>query len=142
MERRSFAAAPCPVARSLDVVGEWWSLLIVREALMGVTRFDRFQTRLGISRNALAQRLKKLVAAGIMEHRKPDYGLTEKGRDLATVVLSLRQWGDRWLFEPGYRPLPLRTSDGEDVKVAVVTATGRTVDPAEIQLGRRAAKAT
>lgn len=102
MERRSLADAACPVARSLDVVGPWWTLLIVRDALLGVTRFDGFAARLPISRNALAARLAALVAAGILERaplpgggKRLGYALTADGRALAPVILALKDWGER-----------------------------------------------
>ena len=104
----------CSVARCLDVVGEWWSLLIVRDAFLGVTRFDDFQARLGISRNILTDRLNHLVDNGVLERvlyqRRPprsEYHLTEKGRDLWLVVTTMRQWGDRWAAPDG-PPLRIR----------------------------------
>jgi DNA-binding HxlR family transcriptional regulator len=102
MERKSFADMDCSVAQCLEVVGEWWSLLIIRDAFLGVTRFDDFSRRLGISRNILQQRLATLVEHGVLtrvpysEHPpRFDYRLTEKGRDLWPVLTALRQWGDR-----------------------------------------------
>jgi DNA-binding HxlR family transcriptional regulator len=103
VQRTSFEDRTCSVAQCLDVVGEWWSLLIVRDAFLGVTRFDDFQARLGISRNILTQRLSRLVDTGILkrvpysEHPpRSEYRLTAKGRDLWHVVTAMRQWGDRW----------------------------------------------
>ena len=102
MERKSFEHMSCSVAQTLEVVGEWWTMLIVRDAFLGVQRFDEFQERLGIARNVLTQRLNKLVAAGVLERRayqeKPvrhAYVLTDKGRDLWPVLNAMRQWGDR-----------------------------------------------
>jgi len=103
VKRVSFAEMACSVAQSLEVVGEWWSLMIVRDALFGVSRFEDFQRRLGIARNVLAQRLDHLVDHGVLE-RVPyqdnpvryDYRLTPAGRDLWPVLDALRQWGDRW----------------------------------------------
>ena len=93
----------CSVARCLDIVGEWWSLLIVRDAMLGVRRFDDFQARLGISRNILAQRLSRLVEYEVLDRAQYsehpprwEYRLTAKGRDLWLVVAAMRQWGDRW----------------------------------------------
>jgi DNA-binding HxlR family transcriptional regulator len=98
----------CSVAQCLDVVGEWWSLLIVRDAFLGVTRFDDFQARLGISRNILTQRLNHLVENDVLkrvaysEHPpRSEYRLTAKGRDLWHVVMAMRQWGDRWAAPDG-----------------------------------------
>lgn len=103
MRHASLAAAiPCPIARTLEIVGEWWTLLIVRDALLGARRFDEFK-RSGISDNILSARLKALTEAHVFKRVKyqtsPDryeYVLTEKGRELATVVLALRSWGRRW----------------------------------------------
>src|SRR5258708_12637682 len=102
MRNRSLAELPCPVARTLDVVGEWWTLLIVRDALLGARRFDDFRTT-GIADNVLSSRLRRLVDEGIFERRRyqerPDrheYVLTEKGEALATVVAALRSWGLAW----------------------------------------------
>jgi DNA-binding HxlR family transcriptional regulator len=102
MERKSFAGMDCSVAQCLEVVGEWWSMLIVRDAFLGVTRFDEFQRRLGISRNILQQRLSSLVDHGVLvrvpysDHPpRSEYRLTDKGRDLWPVLTSMRQWGDR-----------------------------------------------
>jgi DNA-binding HxlR family transcriptional regulator len=102
MERKSFANMDCSVAQCLEVIGEWWSMLIVRDAFMGVTRFEDFQRRLGISRNILQQRLTTLVEAGVLvrvpysDHPpRDDYRLTDKGRDLWPVLTAMRQWGDR-----------------------------------------------
>jgi DNA-binding HxlR family transcriptional regulator len=98
----------CSVAQCLEVVGEWWSMLIVRDAFLGVTRFDQFQERLGISRNVLNQRLGYLVDNGVIEKipysdhpRRYDYRLTAKGRDLWPVLTAMRQWGDRYAAPEG-----------------------------------------
>lgn len=108
MERKSFAGIDCSVAQCLEVVGEWWSMLVVREAFLGVTRFEDFQRRLGISRNILQNRLTTLVDAGVLvkvlysEHPpRHDYRLTEKGRDLWPVLTAMRQWGDRYSAPSG-----------------------------------------
>ena len=93
----------CSVAQGLEVVGEWWSMLIVRDAFMGVTRFEDFHDRLGISRNVLNARLNHLVDRGVFERvaycehpPRYDYRLTAKGKDLWAVLTALRQCGDRW----------------------------------------------
>jgi DNA-binding HxlR family transcriptional regulator len=103
VRRKSFEAMNCSVAQTLEVVGEWWSMLIVRDLFLGVTRFDDFQSRLGISRNVLTERLEHLMSRGVVERRayqdrplRYDYVLTEKGRDLWLVLAAMRQWGDRW----------------------------------------------
>lgn len=113
MERKSFSGMHCSVAQCLEVVGEWWTLLIVRDAFLGVTRFDEFQERLGISRNVLGQRLGRLVDAGVLtkvpysEHPpRYDYRLTDRGRDLWPVINAMRQWGDKHVAPAG-APLQL-----------------------------------
>ena len=125
MKRKSMAQSPCPVARSLDSIGEWWSLLIVRDALMGKRRFGEFQQSLGAARNILAARLKKLVACGILERSpapqgsRSEYLLTDKGRELGTVLLAMRPWGAKWLFAA--IGLELRTQDGRRVRPGDLT---------------------
>lgn len=98
MRRKSLQGEACPIARSLDVIGDWWSLLIVRDAMLGLRRFGEFQKSLGLSKNILTQRLKSLVANGILDSVPAsdgsayrDYVLTRKGRDLSTVLIALRQ---------------------------------------------------
>ena len=115
MKKVSFADMDCSVARSLEVVGEWWTLLIIRDAFLGVTRFDDFAKRLGIARNVLTNRLDTLVDGGVMD-RVPyeegqrarfDYKLTKKGRALYPVLVTLRQWGDEWISGEGNEPVLL-----------------------------------
>ena len=108
MRRASFAEMNCSIAQTLEVVGEWWTLLIVRDAMFGVKRFDEFSSRLGIARNVLTQRLDTLVEHGVLTKEpyqdnpvRYDYRLTEKGRDLWTVLAALRQWGDKWTAKDG-----------------------------------------
>jgi len=108
VERKSFSDMHCSVAQCLEVVGEWWSILILRDAFLGVTRFDQFQERLGISRNILNQRLARLVEAGVLvkvpysDHPlRHDYRLTDKGRDLWPVLTTIRQWGDKYSAPDG-----------------------------------------
>jgi DNA-binding HxlR family transcriptional regulator len=108
VEYKSFVGMDCSVAQCLEVIGERWSMLIVRDAFMGVTRFDAFQRRLGISRNILQSRLNSLIDAGVFvkvpysEHPpRHDYRLTQKGRDLWPVLTSMRQWGDQYAAPDG-----------------------------------------
>lgn len=102
----------CSIARSLEVIGEWWTPLILRDAMFGITRFDDFETRLGISPATLSRRLDALVDAGVLRRvtyeearDRHDYHLTEKGRDLWKVLAALREWGDRWIAGPGNEPV-------------------------------------
>jgi DNA-binding HxlR family transcriptional regulator len=108
MERKSFAAMDCSVAQCLEVVGEWWSMLIIRDTFMGVTRFEDFQRRLGISRNILRERLNSLVDSEVLERvpysehpPRDDYKLTQKGRDLWPILTAMRQWGDQYAAPSG-----------------------------------------
>lgn len=103
MERTSFAQMRCSLARGLDLIGDWWSPLIIRDLFLNVSRFDELVEDLGISRNLLTRRLKSLVAKGIIERvayqARPvrySYRLTEAGRDLVPAILALTAWGDRW----------------------------------------------
>ncbi|MCH8506300.1 MAG: helix-turn-helix transcriptional regulator [Ectothiorhodospiraceae bacterium] len=104
---------PCSLARALSVVGDRWTLVVLRDCFLGVRRFDDFETRLGITRHVLADRLKKLVEAGVLEKRpyqerprREEYRLTDKGLDLYPVILSLVHWGDRHM--PGEHGPPVR----------------------------------
>jgi DNA-binding HxlR family transcriptional regulator len=114
VRRASFEHMSCSIARSLEAIGEWWTLLIVRDAFFGVTRFDDFQERLGIARNVLATRLDTLVDHGVLERHcydeargRYDYQLTEKGKALWPVLVTLRQWGDEWVMGEGNEPVEL-----------------------------------
>lgn len=97
----------CPVARTLDLVGDRWSLLVIRDAMDGAQSFTEFQRRTGIARNILTDRLRKLTAHGVLAQRtapsgrRQEYVLTDAGRALFPVVLTLRQWGERHAFDPG-----------------------------------------
>ncbi len=108
MERKSFASMDCSVAQCLEVIGEWWTMLVVRDAFLGVTRFEEFQRRLGISRNILRDRLNSLVQNGVFERiaysehpPRHDYRLTQKGHDLWPVLTAMRQWGDVYAAPSG-----------------------------------------
>lgn len=116
----------CSVARTLEIVGERWTWLIVRDAFLGLKRFDEFQESLGVARNVLADRLRRLVDAGIFERvlyaERParyEYVLTERGRDLFTALNALRQWGDEHLTDKPMRLLR-RKADGRPVVAALV----------------------
>jgi DNA-binding HxlR family transcriptional regulator len=108
MQHKSFRAMSCPIARSLERVGEWWSMLIMRDALHGLTRFDEFQESLGIAPNMLARRLKALVAAGLLERRaysarppRYEYLPTERGREFRAVLIALLAFGNRHFAPEG-----------------------------------------
>jgi DNA-binding HxlR family transcriptional regulator len=108
MERKSLAQMQCPIARSVDRVGEWWSILILRDACLGLTRFDQFQKSLGIGSNILTRRLQALVESGMLErHRysehppRDEYRLTERGRDFQPVLWSLTAFGNKHFAPEG-----------------------------------------
>jgi DNA-binding HxlR family transcriptional regulator len=108
MREKSFGNLQCPIARSLERVGERWSILIRRDAFHGLTRFDQFQTNLGIAPNILARRLKSLVEAGLLERRRysdhpprEEYLLTDRGRDFRPVIWSLLAWGNKHFAPEG-----------------------------------------
>src|SRR5271157_5450348 len=109
MQRKSFGKMPCPIARSLERVGEWWSMLILRDAIHGLTRFDEFQESLGIAPNMLTRRLNQLVGGGLLKRRlynqhpaRHEYVLTECGREFRPVILSLLAWGNRHFSPEGH----------------------------------------
>jgi DNA-binding HxlR family transcriptional regulator len=126
----------CSVAGALSVVGDWWSLLLVRDALLGVRRFGEFQQSLGLAKNILADRLRRLVDDGVLRRegpeRRPLYSLTEKGRDLAPAVVALMQWGDRWV-SGGRAPVVVTDAEGHEVDPIIVRADGRTVAAADLR---------
>jgi DNA-binding HxlR family transcriptional regulator len=104
MQRTAFDATECPIARSLGEIGEWWSILILRDAFHGLARFEEFRQSLGIAPNMLTRRLQTLVARGLLERRRysehpprHEYVLTKKGRDFQPVLLALLAWGNRYL---------------------------------------------
>jgi len=137
VRRKSLSGDYCPSARALDVIGDWWSLLIVRDAFDGLTRFGEFQRSLGIAKNILAQRLRSLVERGILETvaagdggAHQEYRLTTKGRDLFPVMVALRQWGERHLYAPGEPHSRLVDRDsGEAVRLEIRTESGTAVGP-------------
>jgi DNA-binding HxlR family transcriptional regulator len=137
MQRKSFEAMECPVARALDIVGEWWSLLVLRDVFCGIRRFDALQENLGIARNILTRRLAALIAAGILEKRaysehppRYEYRLTQKGRDLFPVLVTLMQWGNRWAPPDEARVRLLDRETREEVEPLLCNAaTGEPLDP-------------
>jgi DNA-binding HxlR family transcriptional regulator len=141
MERKSFTEMDCSVAQCLEVIGEWWSMLIVRDSFLGVTRFDDFHKRLGISRNILQQRLAKLVGAGVLirvpysEHPlRHDYRLTDKGRDLWPVLTAMRQWGDHYAAPSGPPLRVVHKACGSDSDaVLVCSSCGELLDPRDVE---------
>ncbi len=142
-QSRPYRAQSCPIADALGIIGDRWTILIIRDAQLGVSRFEGFQNSLGVSRNVLAMRLKLLVGAGIFRRRplradgrRHEYVLTEKGLALSTVLIALLDWGERWMPDrrgpravtvdrDSGRPVSLRLSRDED---------GATVTPSEVRI--------
>jgi DNA-binding HxlR family transcriptional regulator len=140
LNRRYEGQEACSVAQTLEIIGERWTLLIIRDAFLGLTRFAEFQESLGIARNILADRLRRLVDEGIFERipyagRPPryEYVLTEKGRDLFTALNALRQWGDEHLTDKPMRLLR-RKADGKPVIAALVPDGTTPLGQDEIEL--------
>ncbi|GAB7542963.1 winged helix-turn-helix transcriptional regulator [Burkholderiaceae bacterium 16] len=131
MYRKTFEGMNCSVAGALEQVGEWWSLLIVRECTMGTTRFDDFQHKLGIARNVLTARLNRLIEHGVLvkvlaegSERRNEYRLTEKGEALYPVLVALMQWGDAWC--------------GPQTPIRIVEdSTGHPIEPVSVRVGAR-----
>ena len=143
MKRKSFREAECPVARTLDAIGDWWSLLIVRDAFDGIRRFGAFQQNLGIAKGMLSTRLRDLVEAGVLDlapasdgSAYQEYVLTEKGRGLFLVIVALRQWGEDHLYREGERRSVL-VDDATRTPVSRLTlhaSDGRRLDWADTRL--------
>lgn len=140
MLKRTYEGQNCSIARALELVGERWTLLIVRDAFLGLRRFDEFQASLGVARNVLTDRLNRLVAEGILERsayseRPPrsEYRLTAKGSELAVPLLALMQWGDKHLSDKPPR-IARRRRDHSKLRAALVAPDGTVVSPAEIEV--------
>jgi DNA-binding HxlR family transcriptional regulator len=138
MSRKRFTEMNCGIAQALEQVGDWWTLLIIRDAFLGTTRFADFEQQLGIAKNILSDRLSRLVGHGILTRepagdgaRRHAYRLTEKGRDLWPVLTALRLWSDKWVFGPGREPLLVRDRETGAVVsgLRAVDAQGRALDP-------------
>jgi DNA-binding HxlR family transcriptional regulator len=143
MKRKTFARMNCSIARALELVGEWWTMLILREAFLGTRRFRDFQRNLGIARNILSARLKKLVMRGILVRsvaqgggRRLEYRLTEKGRAFFPVLMALMQWGDRHAANAAGPPVRVveRSSGEEIAEIHVMNRQGRRLQPSEIAI--------
>ena len=134
MQRKSFGKMPCPIARSLERVGEWWSILIMRDALYGMTRFDEFQKNLNIAPNILTRRLTALVEAGLLERRlynehppRYEYVTTQRGRDFRPVVIALQTFGNRHFAPEGASVMLVDSRTGAEAEPILVDK--RTGDP-------------
>ena len=146
MKRTSFEGDACPIARALDVIGDWWSLLIIRDALLGRRRFGEFQKSLGLAKNILTARLRMLVDEGILATAPAsdgsayqEYVLTDKGRGLFPVIVALRQWTEAFDARPEeIATLLVDREKGYPVeKLALYSRDGRLLGPADTTLKPR-----
>ena len=139
MLKRDYEGQNCSIARALEVVGERWTLLIVRDVFLGVRRFDALQENLGVARNVLTDRLNRLVEEGIVERvryserpERYEYRLTRKGRELEIALIGLRQWGDKYVSEKPPRLLR-RKADRKPVVAALVPKGAPVLRPEEVE---------
>ena len=137
MRRTRFDQDICPIARTTDLMGDWWTPVVMREAFYGCRRFEQFQERLGVSRATLTERLTRLVDEGMLDKVpyqtnpvRNEYRLTEKGRDFYSVLAAMFRWGDRWLFgeDGGTLEMADRTTGKAIVAQVVDEATGAPID--------------
>jgi len=141
MTKTSFAKMNCAVAQTLERVGEWWTMLILRNAFCGMSRFDDFRDHLGIASNILTLRLKKLTAAGILKKQRSandarsfEYSLTSKGIELYPILIAMTDWGERWASNPkGPRIIMLDKANKQAIaRVAVYSSSGNVLQPKDI----------
>jgi DNA-binding HxlR family transcriptional regulator len=149
VKRTSHKRASCPVARPLDAIGDWWSLLIIRDAFDGLRRFGEFRDSLGVAKNILATRLRNLVGHGILEmvpasdgSAYQEYVLTEKGRGLFPVLVALRQWGEAFFFDSDEKHVRLvDRKTGEPVQALELRSRdGRLLQPEDTMVNGLAQK--
>ena len=142
MKRTRFDQMNCGIAQALDAIGDWWTLLIVRDAFFGARRFGHFHRSLGIAKNILTARLAHLVEHGILERvdvgrdgERFEYRLTEKGEALLTVLTALREWSDEWVFGRGNEPLVVRDrrTGRRIAKLKVADADGVPLTPRDLR---------
>jgi DNA-binding HxlR family transcriptional regulator len=138
---RTYENQNCSVARALEVLGDRWTILVIRDAFLGVLRFEDFQRDLGVARNVLADRLSRLVDEGVLQRvryqERPErfeYRLTEKGIDLWPVTIALMQWGDEYYTEPGRPPRIIRHRDcgGEVTRHLTCDRCGAELGPRDV----------
>ena len=140
MLRRDYLGQNCSIARTLELVGDRWTLLVIRDVFLGRRRFDELSESLGVATNVLSDRLNRLVNEGILvrepQEERPDrfeYRLTDKGRALNVVLLALMQWGDRHISAKPPR-VARRKADKAPVTVALVDREGKRVSPREVEI--------
>jgi DNA-binding HxlR family transcriptional regulator len=139
VRQTSFEHFHCSLARALEVVGDWWSPLIVRDLFVGINRFDELVEDLGISRNLLTDRLGTLVEHGVVrsdrysDHaRRVEYTLTESGRELATILMTLTKWGDRWQPPAGGAPIRFRHHNHRCDPLITCSTCGEEIDANDV----------
>jgi DNA-binding HxlR family transcriptional regulator len=141
MRHKSFENMECPIARSLERVGEWWTILILRDALLGMTRFDEFQKSLGVAPNILSKRLASMVRSGLLERRRyserpprHEYRVTDRGRDFSPVLLTLMAWGNKHFAPEGESVLLVdKTTGAPAIPVLYDAVSGRRITTREFQ---------
>jgi len=141
MGRKRFDEMPCAIAQTLNQVGDWWTLLIVRDAMKGARRFSDFHESTGIAKNILTDRLKKLVENGVMEReevgvrgQRQEYILTERGEELFPIIMAMQQWGDKWIYDEQSAPsIVCDTRSGETLApISVANESGKPVTHRDI----------
>ncbi len=147
MRRTRFDDAHCPIARTTDLLGDWWTPLVMRDAFSGSRRFDDFRKSLGLSRGVLTERLNRLVETGLLEKRlyeerppRYEYVPTEKGRAFFPVLAAMWRWGSEWMWDEGDAPI-LEMYDRETREpvqpVVVDRNTGEAIDPEKVRIALR-----
>ncbi len=146
MTRTSLETHHCSIARTVDIIGDKWALMILRDAFYGTRTFSAFQSGLGIAKTVLSDRLQRLTDAGILEkHQNREgvdrsiYRLTDAGRELFPVVVALLQWGDRWVFGAGHEPMEIldRATGVPVERMAVRALDGRPLTARDVTLRPR-----
>ena len=141
MKMEKFDPLNGSIAHILNCLGEGWSMLIIREAFFGIRRFEEFQSHLGIARNILTTRLKRLCESGILERvpikegaKRHEYVLSTKGKELMPLLITLTQWGDKWIYGEGNEPIVFRDrKNGKPIRpMQVISEDGRALRPREV----------
>jgi DNA-binding HxlR family transcriptional regulator len=143
MKKKSFSPMACSIARAIDIIGDRWTLLVMREAFYGTRRFGQFQSHLTIATNILANRLAALVENGLLEitqsaddGRASEYRMTKKAKDMFPVLIALMQWGDRYAPAPSGRPVKVldRETGREITRLRVTAPDGRPLEASDVRL--------
>lgn len=143
MKRKNLEQDSCPIARSLSTIGEWWSLLILRDVFLGKRRFTELEKSLGLAKNVLSSRLQKLVSEGVLEivpasdgSAYQEYSLTEKGKGIFPILVAIRQWGEKFLFQddPIGQALVEKKSGKKVKTIQVQSQEGKNLRPEDVSL--------